>query len=205
MFKICIVEDNPITSAAISETINSTAGYELAGIYSNAEDYIDDFVFIKPDITLMDIDLPGISGIEAISKIKCSYPVTKIIILTNHDEKESLFNALKAGADGYLLKKDSLEKLANALRDIENGGAVISPPIAKKIIAYFKAPAQDDSLKDLSGKELSILKYIVDGLLYKEIAANMNLSIDSIKKYASSIYAKMHVHTRSEAIKKYLS
>jgi DNA-binding NarL/FixJ family response regulator len=203
-YRICIVEDDPITAEAICTIINTMTAYELAGVYTNAEDYMDDFTFIKPDITLMDIDLPGISGIEAIEKIK-SGCVTQIIILTNHEEKEELFSALKAGADGYLLKKDSVEILPNLLRDIEQGGAAITPSVAKKILNYFKPTPKDKTIETLNEKEMKILKSLVDGLLYKEIASDMNLSIDSIKKYASNIYAKLHVRTRSEAIKKYLS
>ena len=201
MYKICVVEDNPITAEAISEIINTVRGYEPAGIYPNAEDYIADFAFSKPDITLMDIDLPGMSGIEAVVKIKSAHPDTKIIMLTNHDSKVELFDALKAGADGYLLKKDSLENLSGVLKDIEEGGVAITPVIAKKIVAHFST----NTFNDLTEKEKSVLEYIVDGLLYKEIADKMNLSINSIKKYATSIYSKLHVTTRSEAIKKYLS
>jgi DNA-binding NarL/FixJ family response regulator len=205
MISICIVEDNPITAEAISTIIGNVAGYEVLSIYTNAETYIDDFMYILPDITFMDIDLPGMSGIAAAAKIKSKYPTVKIIMLTNQDDKEDLFSALKAGADGYLLKKYAIEKLATVLADIENGGAAITPAMAKKMIAYFKTNSQDATLKELSEKEKSILMYIVDGLLYKEIADKMNLSIDSIKKYASSVYTKLHVRSRSEAIKKYLS
>jgi len=205
MIKVCIVEDNHITSDAITEIISSLQDYQLVGTYFNAEDYINNFFFVKPEITLMDIDLPGMSGIEAVAKIKNSYPATKIIMLTNHDEKEILFNALRAGADGYLLKKDAMEKLADTLQSISEGGAAITPKIAKKMLDYFSPVTQQESMKDLSEKERSILKYIVDGLLYKEIADQMNLSINSIKKYAGSIYEKLHVRTRSEAITKFLS
>ena len=205
MLKICIVEDDAITAAAISEIINDTPGYELAGAYNTAENYINDFVLVKPDITLMDIDLPGISGIEATAKIKSLYAVVKIIMLTNHDEKEELFSALKAGADGYLFKKDAIEKLSDTLISIQEGGTAITPAIAKKMLDYFQTSPPQATLKDLTEKERSFLKYIVDGLMYKEIASNMNLSINSIKKYAGSVYFKLHVRTRSEAIKKYLT
>lgn len=203
MYKLCVVEDNPVTAEAISEIINSTNGYELAGIYYKAEDYIEDFSFVRPDITLMDIDLPGISGIEAVVKIKKLYPAAKIIMLTNHDSKEKLFEALKAGADGYLLKKDTMEKLSIVLKELEEGSVAITPAIGKKIVEYFSKT--NIAVKDLTEKEKNVLTYIVDGLLYKEIADKMNLSIDSIKKYVSSIYAKLHVRSRSEAIKKYLT
>ncbi|RZL44198.1 MAG: response regulator transcription factor [Pedobacter sp.] len=204
MLTLCIVEDDSITSEAISNILNNLPNYTLAGIYSNAEDYINDFLFVKPDITLMDITLPGITGIQATAKIKQTYPFAKIIMLTNHEENEELFNALKAGADGYVLKKESFEKLPDALDTLKEGGAALTPLIAKKIMDYFNKMEHHSEINTLTDKEKIVLKLIADGLLYKEIADAMNLSLDSIKKYASSIYQKLHVRTRSEAIKKYL-
>lgn len=205
MFKICIVEDNLQTLSAIKAIIEDLNKYEIAATFNNAEACIEEFYSIKPDITLMDIDLPGMSGIEAVAKIKSYYPRTKVIMLTNHNENEQLFDALKAGADGYLLKKNSFEKLAEALQEIQDGGAPMSTEIAKKVIAHFNNDAAKITLNKLTEKEKVVLKMLADGFLYKEIADKVNITIDGIKKHTHNIYEKLQVRTRSEAIKLYLS
>lgn len=202
--KIAFVEDNQVFFQAIKLLILENPNFDLVGMYTNAESIITELDFIAPDIVLMDIDLPGMTGIEAVSQIKKIKPATKIVMLTVHDDEDKIFSALKKGANGYLLKKNSLEKLAEEIILITEGGAPISPTIANKIIAFFKQEENAD-LKTLSDKELQILKLIAQGMLNKEIADKVFLSIDSVKKYTQSIYEKLHVRNRSEAVNKYLS
>ena len=203
--KIAFVEDNQVFYQAIKILILEDEQFDLVGMFSNAESFLNDVSFIKPEIVLMDIDLPGMSGIEAIAHVKANYPATKIIVLTVHDSEENIFNSLKAGADGYLLKKNSLENLSESINIILEGGAPLTPAIARKIVVHFqKEQTYAGEISRLTIREKEVLSHISDGLLNKEIADKMFISIDAIKKHAQSIYAKIQVRNRSEAMKKYL-
>ncbi len=204
---IAFIEDNQVFYQALKLLLLESKSFDLVGMFSNAESFIKDYPFIKPEIVLMDINLPGISGIEAVEKMKKDYPETKIIILTVHDDDENIFNSLKAGADGYLLKKNALESLEESILLIKEGGSPITPIIANKIINFFKSKDSEsckNQLDNLNSREINVLNYISEGLLNKEIADKLFLSIDTIKKITQNIYEKLQVRNRSEAIKKYL-
>ncbi|WP_374441269.1 response regulator [Epilithonimonas sp.] len=206
--KISFVEDNQVFYHALKLLLMESQLFDLVGMFSNAESFIKDFPFIKPEIVLMDINLPGMSGIEAIEKIKTDYPETKCIVLTVLEDDEKVFNSLKAGADGYLLKKNALEKLEENILLIKDGGAPITPVIAHKIINYFQSKEKStfkEEFNNLNAREIQVLNYISEGLLNKEIAEKIFLSIDSIKKITQSIYEKLQVRNRSEAINKYFN
>ncbi len=206
---IAFIEDNHVFYQALKLLLIESKNFDLVGMFSNAESFIKDFPYIKPEIVLMDINLPGISGIEAVEKIKVEHPEVKIIILTVHDDDENIFNSLKAGADGYLLKKNALETLEESILLIKDGGSPITPVIANKIINYFKLKEENeitnDELSSLNIREIQVLNYISEGLLNKEIAEKIFLSVDSIKKITQAIYEKLQVRNRSEAIKKFLN
>mgnify|MGYP002146631846 FL=1 len=206
--KIAFVEDNQIFYQALKLLLIENQNFDLVGMFSNAESFIQEYPFIKPEIVLMDINLPGISGIEAVQKIKMNFPDSKFIMLTVLDDEEKIFQSLKAGADGYLLKKNALENLEENILMIKNGGSPLTPVIAQKIIRYFKStenPQICQEIELLSPRELIVLGYISEGLLNKEIADKMFLSVDAIKKIAQNIYEKLQVRNRSEAINKYLN
>ena len=204
--KIAFIEDNHLFYQALKLLLLDSNKFDIVGMFSNAESLIKDFPYINPEIVLIDINLPGMSGIEAISVIKKNYPETKLIILTVLEDDENIFNSLKAGADGYLLKKDSLEKLSDNIMLIQSGGAPITPSIAKNIIDYFKNASEETlEIDSLNQREMAVLTYISDGLLNKEIAEKLFLSIDTVKKITQSTYQKLQVRNRSEAIKKYLN
>ena len=205
MIHICIVDDQKIIRETISSIIEQSPDIKILASFSNAEAFIEEYDFYKPDITLMDIDLPGISGIEAIFTTKGMYPRAKFLVLTVFNDDEKIFKALKAGAGGYLLKKHSFDYLVENIRELNDGGAPMSPEIAKKVIAYFRNANGFVLLNKLTEKEKLVLQLLVDGYLYKEIAGKLNVTIDAIKKHAHNIYEKLQVRTRSEAIKKYLS
>lgn len=205
MITICIVDDQPILLQTLQNIVNNAQDMACVGSFSNAEDFIASFDELQPDITLMDLDLPGISGIEAILTIKSRVPAAKFLVLTIFNNDEKVFDAIKAGAGGYLLKKYSYDFLIENIVELNAGGAPLSPEIAKKMINYFQRANTHSSCDNLTDKEKRVLELIVDGFLYKEIAAQLSVTIDTIKKHASSIYEKLHVRTRSEAIKKYLS
>lgn len=205
--KIAFVEDNNLFYQSLKLLLLESEEFDIVGMFSNAESLIKDFPYILPEIVLMDLNLPGMSGVEAVSIIKKDYPETKLIILTVLEDDDNVFNSLKAGADGYLLKKDSLEKIAEKILLIREGGAPITSSIAKKIVDYFKTEDDRNSASEintLNPRELEVLNHISNGLLNKEIADKLFLSIDAIKKIAQSIYEKLQVRNRGEAIKKYL-
>ena len=205
---IAFIEDNQIFYQALKLLLLESKHFDLVGMFSNAESFIKDYPFIKPEIVLMDINLPGISGIEAVERMKTEFPEIKIIMLTVHDDDENIFNSLKAGADGYLLKKNALESLEESILLIKDGGSPITPIIANKIINFFKTKETEtinDELSNLTLREINVLNYIAEGFLNKEIADKLFLSVDSIKKITQSIYEKLQVRNRSEAIKKYLN
>lgn len=205
MITVCIVDDQKILSQTLEAVIQDSEHVTCIGIFSNAESFIEEYEQLRPDITLMDIDLPGMSGIEAIFTLKTNYPKAKFLVLTIFNDDEKVFNALKAGAGGYLLKKHSFDLLLDNIQELYYGGAPMSPEIAKKVITFFKRDEQKTHLNKLTEKEKMVLELIVDGLFYKEIALRLNVTIDAIKKHTHNIYEKLHVRTRSEAIRKYLS
>ncbi|HLK30676.1 MAG TPA: response regulator transcription factor [Puia sp.] len=205
MITICIVDDQKIMMETLKAIINDSDDISCIGSFSNAEAYIEAYEELRPDITLMDIDLPGMSGIDAIYTIKSNFPKAKFLVLTIFNDDEKVFKALKAGAGGYLLKKHSFDYLIEEINELHHGGAPMSPEIAKKVISYFQNDEGKNDFSKLTEKEKIVLHMIVDGFLYKEIASKLNVTIDAIKKHAHNIYEKLQVRTRSEAIKKYLS
>lgn len=205
MKKVCIVDDQQISLDAVSIILEKSVDIVIVGKFVSAELLISQYDTIKPDLTIIDLDLPGVSGIEAIMILKSTYYQAKFLVLTNYNDDNRLFNALRAGADGYLLKKDSYMNLESAISSILDGGAPMTPEIARKVISYFQKKNELDNFQSLTEKEMVILQYLVDGYLYKEIAAKLSVTIDAIKKHTPNIYQKLQVRSRSEAIKKYLS
>ena len=179
---------------------------ELAGMYSTGEAFINEYAFTMPDIAIIDLVLPGISGIEVIYTIKAAFPDARLLVLTVRDDEEMIFKALKAGAGGYLLKSRAMENIVQEIVLFSEGGAPITPIIAAKVINYFKDSATGSGLfNKLTEREKEILQLVVDGYLYKEIAHQKSITVDGIKKHISKIYEKLQVRTRSEAIKKYFT
>jgi DNA-binding NarL/FixJ family response regulator len=203
MITVCIVDDQHIMLETLETLISDSEDIKCIGCFPNAESFIEEYENLMPDITLMDIDLPGLSGIDAILVVKSNYPSAKFMVLTVFNDEEKIFKALKVGAGGYLLKKNSFEFLLDQIKELHSGGAPMSPEIARKVINYFQKSG--NKFAKLSEKEKAVLEMIVDGFLYKEIAASLGVTLDTIKKHAHNIYEKLQVRTRSEAIKKYLS
>lgn len=205
MITICIVDDQPILRQTLEDIVNASPDLTCIGTFCDAESFIGEYDTLKPDITLMDIDLPGISGIEAIQLTKLKDPGAKFLVLTVFNNDDKVFNAIKSGAGGYLLKKHSFDYLVDNIMELHNGGAPMSPEIAKRVISYFQKGGDTSQIENLTEREKMVLNLIVEGFLYKEIAHQLTVSLDTVKKHAGNIYEKMHVRTRSEAIKKYLS
>jgi DNA-binding NarL/FixJ family response regulator len=201
--RVAIVEDDPDLRTHFKVILENVNDFELVGIYSTAEDFELAFEQIKPNVVLMDINLPGKSGIQCIEKLKSLSPNTQYLICTIFEDSTNLFNALCAGATGYILKISASQELEKAVRDIHNGGSPMSPQIARYVIEAFPHKKQNQALLDqLSSREKEILLLLADGYRYKEIADQLHLGVDTIRTYIRNIYSTLQVHSRTDAINK---
>jgi DNA-binding NarL/FixJ family response regulator len=208
MVKIAIAEDNPYILKAISQKISTLEDIHIKAKATNGKELLEKLQK-DPNIDLifMDIEMPEMDGIEATFQIKQRYPQIKIIMLTVFDDDDKIFNSIKAGADGYLLKETELSELAAAVKETLNGGAVMTPIIALKTLRLlrnplaFETPEQAEEIK-LSKREIEILEQLSKGLKYQMIAENLFLSGGTVKKHVDNIYSKLQVHNKLEAIQK---
>lgn len=205
MKSVCIVDDQQILLDALSIILSKSTNLKIIGTFTSAELFIREYEILKPDITIMDLDLPGVTGIEAIVVLKSNYPDAKFLVLTNYSDDDKLFNALRAGANGYLLKKDAYVNIEPAIISLLDGGAPMTPEIARKVIVYFQKTNDMSGFNSLTDQEKNILKYLIEGYLYKEIAEKLSVSMNTIKNHTPIIYQKLQVRSRSEAIKKYFA
>ena len=173
--------------------------------FGSAEEALEQLPHQKPDVVLMDINLPKMSGIECVSLLKQQCPEVQVLMLTVYEKPDAVFQALRAGASGYLVKRSVSKNLAAAIQDVLNGGSPMSSHIARKVVQYFHqlGPASDDLVK-LSTREREILELLANGDLYKEIAEKLAISITTVRTHIQHIYEKLHVRTRTEAVAKYL-
>jgi DNA-binding NarL/FixJ family response regulator len=207
MIKVAIVEDNKTIREGLKLLIDGTEGYSCVADYTICEDLISELSQLDVDVILMDIDLPGISGIEGMKRIKQISPDYTILILTIYDENELIFEALCAGASGYLVKKTPPAKLLEAIKEAYEGGAPMTSNIARKVVDFFQKtqPIQkpEESIQ-LTKREKEVLTGLVDGNSYKAIADSLNISVDTVRFHFRNIYKKLHVHSQSEAVVKAL-
>ena len=204
MIRVAVIEDLDNYRNALQVLLNGSDGFTCAGAYENAETAIKDIKVLQPDIALVDINLPGMNGIELVKYIKKDSPATLCMMCTAYDEDEKIFKALQAGAHGYILKSTSPAKLLEAIVDLKNGGSPMSNEIARKVVTAFNKTANPE-LTQLTPREQEILEQLEQGLLYKEIASRFSISIETVKRHCFNIYQKLHVSNRSEAIYKYHS
>ena len=207
---VCIVDDNKDIRSALEQIILMAEGYTLAGSYADAEEALQKIPEVKPNVVLMDINLgDGESGIDCVRQLKPQYPEILFMMCTIYEEDEKIFEALKAGANGYILKKTAPGKLLDSLRELHEGGAPMSSQIARKVVNAFQVkapdagPAPGKSISILSNRENEILELLAKGMLYKEIAARLFISQETVRKHVYHIYEKMHVNNRVEAINKF--
>lgn len=201
---VAIVEDD----AALRETLAryvDTQGFRCVSTYGSAEEALRELPKFSPDVVLMDINLPRKNGIQCVGELKGLAPSSKCIILTAFEDADLIFQALTAGALGYLLKGVRPARLLDSIREVHQGGSPMSGQIARKVVAYFQKPlAQHLAGAQLSEREREVLECLAKGLLYKQIAAQMGISMATVRTYTQRIYEKLHVHTRTEAVVKYL-
>jgi DNA-binding NarL/FixJ family response regulator len=203
---LCIVEDDAGIRESIVDYLARASGFECLGTFETAEEALKAIPTLNPDVVLMDINLPGMSGIQCVKELKDKMPKLQCLMLTVYENNNRIFEALSAGACGYLLKSTPLERLLDAIQDVQNGGSPMSSSIARKVVQAFHPNAQAAPLiEQLSPREQQVLNWLAEGFAYKQIAAEMNLSIGTIRTYIRSMYDKLHVNSRTEAVVKYLA
>ncbi|HEY6955819.1 MAG TPA: response regulator transcription factor [Flavisolibacter sp.] len=203
LVKVALCEDNDVYRESLVQFIQDTPGFVVTGAFSTAENILDRIIENYPDIILMDIDMPGISGIEATGIIKQHFPPIDILILTVYEDDQKIFDAILAGASGYLLKKTEPARILEAIIEVQQGGASMSASIVKRVLSFFdrkQAITSKDYL--LSPRELSILQCLVNGDSYKMIADNCGISIGTVRSHINNIYKKLHINSKSEAVAK---
>lgn len=205
--KVCIVDDNQELRSALEEIVGLAEGFRCVGTMSNAAEAISKIPLIRPDVVLMDINLGNDeSGIDCVRELKPLVPETNFMMCTVYEEAEKIFEALRAGASGYILKKTAPVRLLEAIRELNEGGAPMSSQIARKVVFAFQNNAASPTkagIDDLSNREKEILEHLSRGLMYKEIAAELFISQETVRKHVYHIYEKLHVSNRIEAVNKY--
>jgi DNA-binding NarL/FixJ family response regulator len=203
--KVAIVDDDEGIRASLATLIRRAPALKLIGDYPNAETALKDIPRRAPDVVLMDINLPGMNGVECVRQLKSTAPGVEFLMLTVYEDSDSLFNSLKAGASGYLLKRTASARLLEAIRDVYEGGSPMTPQLARRVVQYFsKAASSESPVSHLTPGEREFLDQLANGYAYKEIADRMKISIDTVRSYVRTVYEKLHVHSRTEAVVKYL-
>jgi|SRR5581483_10496041 len=203
---VSIVEDNRGTRDTLFELLNRTTGLQCLACYSSAEEALTGLPAQPPNVALVDINLPGMSGIELVGKLKLAVPGLEMLMLTSYEESQLIFKALRAGASGYLLKKMIPTELIAAIELVHAGGAPMSVQIARQVVDYFhhRVPQTVSDLTKLSKREQEVLALLAKGYLYKEISDQLGISVSTVKSHLKQIYEKLHVQTRTEATAKFL-
>ena len=201
---VSIIEDDAPTREIFADWIKRANGFRCVSDYGTAESALSCLPAEDPDVVLSDINLPGMSGIDCVRLLKQRMPDTQFVMLTVYEDSNHLFDALSAGASGYLLKQTSRQELLSALRDVYDGGSPMSSNIARKVVQSFRreGPLLDASVK-LTPREFEVLQLLACGDLYKEIADQLGISIPTVNTHVRSIYEKLHVRSRAQAVAKY--
>jgi DNA-binding NarL/FixJ family response regulator len=208
MINVSIVEDDAKLRATLERYLMTQHGFHCASVYPNAEAALDGIPQVNPDVVLMDINLPGMNGIECVARLRHSLPAVKIIMLTVFEEGEQVFNALSAGAFGYLVKSSRPAKILEAIREVHSGGSPMSGSIARKVVQTLQAQAATRAVTRaetdaLSAREIEVLQALSKGHTYKQIAADLGISLGTVRTYIQRIYEKLHVHSHAEAVMKF--
>jgi DNA-binding NarL/FixJ family response regulator len=202
---ISIVEDNDQLRGTLARLINREEGFRCISNYATAEAALEGLPNDKPAVVLMDINLPGMNGVECVRRLKQVLPATLVVMLTAYEDTENIFNALAAGAAGYLLKRAPRAELIEAIHEVSKGGSPMTTHIARKVVQSFqKAGPSTQATENLSAREQEVLDYLSQGLMYKEIAEKLGISYETVHTYIRRIYEKLQVRTRTEAVAKFL-
>jgi DNA-binding NarL/FixJ family response regulator len=202
--RVAIFDDNKNLLNSLYQLVNGSAGFECTGAFPNCDELLEDIKKSSPHVVLMDIEMPGISGIEAVRLVKKSFPEVKILMETVFEDDEKVFASICNGAEGYILKNTPPAMILASIREVYEGGAPMTPSIASKVLKMFRSqtsPVQEEST-NLSPREREILSCLVDGMSYKLIADKCFISIDTVGGHIRKIYEKLQVHSKSEAVVK---
>lgn len=205
MINVAIVEDNTTIREGLAALINGTDGYKCVGSFGDVESFLPKINILDINVVLMDIGLPGMNGIEGVKNAMVKDPDLSVLMLTVYEESEFVFDALCAGACGYLVKKTPPTRLLEAIKDANDGGSPMSSRIARQVITAFKEGKNISSEEkdfDLTEREVSVLNLLADGFNYQEIAETLYISVDTVRHHIRNIYKKLHVHSQSEAVAK---
>ncbi len=204
--RVSIVEDNRGTRESLSELLGLAPTLRCVGAHSNGEEALREIPAEQPDVVLMDINLPGMSGIECVARLKERLPDTQVLMLTTYDENDLIFDSLRRGASGYLLKNMPPSELIQAVEQVHSGGAPMSMQIARKVVNHFQQIKQPSSeVEQLTKREQEILALLAKGYLYKEIADHLAITLSTVRAHLHTIYEKLHVQSRTQAVVKFLS
>ena len=207
--RVCLYDDNSKVRAALEKIITAAEGLEWCGGFPDCSNLINDFTNAKPDVVLMDINMPGKSGIEATKELRSQFPSARILMLTNFDEDDKIFSSICFGASGYLLKNTPPKKITEAIKEVFEGGAPMTPVIAQKVLQMFRLhpPAYQVTGKDyhLSTREKEVLECLVKGMSLKMIGDSLFISYDTVRTHIKHIYEKLHVVSMTEAVAKALN
>lgn len=200
MIRIAVYDDSKARRDSLEAFLKLTPGYEHAGGFENCSSILDDIAAVKPDVMLMDIEMPLVDGIDGVRLVKQHYPHIKVIMQTAFDDDEKVFAAIQAGAEGYILKNASVLQLAQSIDEVLNGGASMSPSIALKVMRFFSSQPAAKADYHLTAKETETLKHLSQGLSYKMIADKMGISYFTVNNHIKKIYEKLQVHSLGEAV-----
>lgn len=202
--KVAIVEDDEQVRENLARLVSETRGFECVATFSSGEEALEALPRRTPDVVLMDINLPGISGVECVRQLKSMLPGIHIVMLTVYDDSDRIFQALQMGASGYLLKRSTTAEILHALEDVHRGGAPMSSYIARKVVQSFQRHSPSDKpAENLTKRETDVLSYVARGYTNKEIAEALGLSTETVHGYLKTIYTKLQVRSRTEAAMKF--
>jgi RNA polymerase sigma factor (sigma-70 family) len=202
---VSIVEDSDKLRETLVRVLNRADGFSCVSQYANAEDALKDLPQAKPDVVLMDINLPGMNGVECVRQLKKIAPEIQVMMLTVYEDTENIFDALAAGASGYMLKRTAGRELLEAIEEVKRGGSPMTTHIARKVVQSFqRSAAAEAQTESLSEREQQVLDLLSRGLIYKEIAEKLGISYETVHTYIRRIYEKLQVRTRTEAVAKFL-
>lgn len=203
--RIALVEDDRRTREILESLLRGDSGVEMVGIHGTGEEALERVPLEKPDVLLMDIRLPGIGGVEVVSRLCRAMPGLSVLMLTTYEDAQTIFEALRAGARGYLLKNRPVQELIEAIREVHAGGAPMSMRVARKVVAYFQEPRPAlPEMESLSDREAQVLSGLAQGRPYKDIGAGLGISENTVRTYIRRIYEKLQVNSRTEAVAKFM-
>lgn len=209
--RVIIFDDNQNVRESVKLLLSTTETMEIVDSFENYDNLLKDIVATKPDVVIMDIDMPGTNGIEGVTKLRSKYPDIPVLMLTGFEDDEKVFNSICAGANGYVLKNASMESLISQIEEVHQGGAPMTPVIARKVLNKFSKihpaskPVSDDDSLQLSSREYDVLQLLVKGKSYKMIASELNVSYETVHSHIKKLYQKLQVNSVGEAVSKTLT